>query len=122
MCEAAAAGRTALFVNAEWFFVDVRDTYKPGSTSTEKDVLKKYTNIDVLCLDDLGANQESSDAISRNALRLLYLLLDTRYSQAKKTYISSNHKLDDFMGMYGPYIERRIRETCQEIPLTEVKK
>jgi len=120
VCDALASGRTARFINWQYFQLEVRDTYKAAGKETELDILRRYTRPDVLCLDDLGAGKRIGGKESDAARVLLYMLIDKRYSEAGITHISSNMQPARLLETYDSRIARRIKEMAEVVVLTEV--
>ena len=122
ICDALAAGRTARFVNWQWFQLEVRDTYKAAGKETELDIIKRYALPDVLCLDDLGVGKRIDGKESEAARVLLYQLMDKRYNNNAVTHISSNMDTGQLGTTYDLRIARRIGEMCEQVILSEVIK
>ncbi len=116
-CDALASGYTVRLVNWQWLQLEIRDTYKPAATETELTVLKRYTAPDILCLDDLGAGKEIEGRESEAARVLLYTLIDYRYNNCLRTYISSNLNPFELAERYDERIARRINEMCKIVVL-----
>lgn len=66
------------------------------------------TSVDVLVIDDLGAEKPSEWSIARFGE-----LFDARYRDDLVTIVTSNLNIDDIEALYGPRITDRIHETCQ---------
>ncbi len=112
-------GLTVLVLNWQMFQLEVRDTYKATATETELDILKRYTGVEVLCIDDIGTGKEVQGKESEAARVLLYTLIDQRYIANKITHISSNMAPSEISDRYDARIGRRIEELCKPIYLTE---
>ena len=118
-CEALKAGyvpKGEILLNWQWLRIQIRSTYQGGGEN-EYALLKLYSELDFLCLDDLGAGKES-DA-ERD---LLYTLLDYRYSHKLTTNLSSNMPPDELSKRYDARIARRIQEMCEIVVLTDKPK
>ena len=118
-CDALAIGLTVKVVNWERLKLEVRDTYKASAKETELDILDRYCDPDVLCLDDLGAGAEREGRESEAARVLLYNLLDRRYNTCRATHISTNLPTDQLVKRYDERTARRVNEMCKEVVLTE---
>ena len=78
---------TSRYTGGSEFFQEIRDTLdSPGISSS--DVLRKYEEVDVLILDEIGT-EKPSDWV----LQMLYLLINYRYEYLKPTIIVSNFGL-----------------------------
>lgn len=95
------------------FLLKIRETFNNGRDQTEAEIIKTYSNIDTLYLDDLGV-EKSTDW----ALQVLYLLIDRRYGQMLKTTISSNYSLDELADRLDDRISSRIAGMCEVIRMT----
>lgn len=114
--DAARRGFSARLLKWSAFCLEVRSTYQPGATETERDVLKRYARLDYLGLDDFGvgrADRQESDA----ALRLAYDLLDTRYDTCRVTDLTTNWTPDELTARFDERIARRIREMTTPYPM-----
>lgn len=82
---ASAAGYSVLFTRVRPMIKRIRRTWKPGSTETEEDVIRKFTDIDLLIIDEVGV-QTGTD----NEHLELFDVLAERYEQMKSTILISN--------------------------------
>jgi len=73
------------FTTAPELLLKIRGTFANDSHTTEEEIIKTYTICDILLLDDLGAEKTSEFAITS-----LYLIIDRRNRNDKKTIITSN--------------------------------
>lgn len=71
------------------------------------DKLKELCNQDYLLIDDIGA-EKTSDFV----VEFLYLVINERYENGKRTVLTSNLTLDGFKERYGDRILSRIGEMC----------
>jgi DNA replication protein DnaC len=115
VCDSLSQGRTARLISWAWFRMEVRDSYRDGSDTTEKQLLKSCVSVDVLCLDDLGTGKESQAATD-----LVYLIIDKRYANGSITHISSNFVPDKIAETTDDRVARRILEMCKVTVLDEV--
>ena len=112
-------GLTVRVLNWQRFQLEVQDTYRAAATETALDILKRYTGVGVLCIDDIGTGKEVAGKESEAARVLLYSLIDDRYVSGKTTHISSNMDPSQISARYDGRIGRRINEMCTRIYLTE---
>lgn len=85
-----------------------KQSYSPGAVETESDVLGRLASCDVLGLDDMGAER-----VSDWSIQMLYLLIDRRYREMKKTYITSNLSLREIAEKLDDRISSRLAEMCE---------
>lgn len=83
------AGRTALFIKARALVAEIRATWRKESTETETEAIKRFTKIDLLVIDEVGA-QFGTEA---EALHL-FDVIGERYAEMKSTILLSNLSLD----------------------------
>jgi len=107
--DAAKRGYTACVLNWTRFTLMVRATYAAGAAETELDMLDRYAAYDLLCIDDMGIGRGTS-AESEAALRLGYLLLDSRYGSRQTTDVASNLTPKELEARFDERIARRIAE------------
>lgn len=85
---AIAAGLSAQFVTVRQMIRDIRQTWGKGSSETETQAIQRYTNVDLLVLDEVGAQTGSE-----NEGLLLFDVIGERYSGMKSTILISNFNL-----------------------------
>ena len=107
--DAAKRGYTAYVLNWTRFTLEIRATYQPGAANTELDLLDHYAAFDLLCIDDMGIGRGTSPE-SEAALRLGYLLLDSRYGSKQTTDVASNLTPRELETRFDERIARRIAE------------
>jgi hypothetical protein len=88
----------------------IKATFNKESKETEDEVLDLYSDLRVLILDDLGTEKPTEWAIST-----LYLIIDRRYRDMRKTIITSNCSLDEIAERLDDRISSRIAEMCNVI-------
>ena len=72
--------------------------------------MNKLNSVELLTLDDLGAEKISDFTVDR-----LYLIIDSRYSNMKKIIITSNLTLNDIKNKIHDRLASRIGEMCKII-------
>jgi DNA replication protein DnaC len=85
-----------------------KQTFDTGEASP----LKEAATVQLLALDDLGA-----DRVTDWTQDCLSDLIDSRYSNGRKTIITTNLDAVAIKAMYGPRIADRLREMCQTLVL-----
>ena len=100
------------WINVPSLLLQIRDTFQNKSTQTsELEIVKFYSEVDWLCLDDLGA-EKSSDW----SLQTLYLIVNERYEQEKTTIITSNLSLSELSDkLQDDRLSSRIAGMCEVI-------
>ncbi|WP_367898309.1 AFG1/ZapE family ATPase [Leptospira sp. WS58.C1] len=96
------------------FLSTIRDSYQKESElhGMEQTIKKQFTDVEVLVLDDFGANKESDWANSQ-----LYDLIDARYEEEKVTILTSNIPPTDWKDKAEGRIFSRLMEMAKQIHL-----
>jgi len=98
----------AKFVTLPAMMSEIRSCYDSEGPS-EKKVLGYYKEIDMLILDDMGAEHTSS---SNWLSDRLYQILGDRHDQLRPTVMTSNLSIPELANVYGDRITSRINEMC----------
>lgn len=102
-----------IFVSVPRFLLSIRSTFHRHGEMTEEDVIRRYAGaVGTLYLDDIGAEQATDWA--RQAI---YLLLDERYAEERRTIISGNLDLDDLARRLDDRVASRIAGMCRVLKL-----
>lgn len=109
--------QTIVWTGAPALLFRLRASYGPGATETERQIIREYTAVDWLYLDDLGADKPSDWVRSS-----LYLIIDTLYQSGKNLVVSSNLSLSELAEIYDDRLTSRIMEMCQVKTMTGVDK
>lgn len=84
-------GRRVKFVTSVDLLIELQSTY--GKAEAEADVLAKYSNCDVLVIDDLGKEPPTEWALSR-----LYAIINNRDADLLPVIVTSNYKTSELTG------------------------
>lgn len=102
---------TVQFVTLSDFFQEIRNTFNKKSETSEQDILDKYRDCDWLVLDDIGTDKPSDWSFS-----MLYILINYRYNNEKKTIITSNYSIEELEEvLQDTRIPRRILEMSEKV-------
>lgn len=85
---AVAEGFSALFIKARALVSDIRSSWRKDSCLTEKDVIDRFVGVDLLIIDEVGAQFGTPG----EALHL-FDVIGERYAQMKSTILLSNFPL-----------------------------
>ena len=102
--EAIANAKRANPENFVALLVEFRDAMQKGSYFEK---LQDFTNKEYLFIDDIGAEK-----LSDFVLEFLYLVVNKRYENMKRTILATNLNLKEFEERYGERILSRIAEMC----------
>lgn len=96
---------SALFATVSEMLRAIKETYRHDSERTERDVIRKLTDADLLVVDELGV-QIGSD----HEKLLLFEVLNSRYQELRPTILISNLSAEDLEEFLGHRIMDRYRE------------
>lgn len=94
---------SALFVTVPSLLFEIRATFAGTDATTEKDLVRRHCEAGLLVLDDLGA-EKPSEWVNQT----LYLILDRRYAELRKTIVTSNLTLDEIAEKLGDRLPSRL--------------
>lgn len=103
------------FISVPNLLFEIKDCYKKDYVGeTEKELLDRYSDYDLLILDDFAV-EKSSDW----SYQILYLIINNRYEGLKQTFFTSNLNLNQLAERFGDdRITSRISSMCKIIKLT----
>jgi len=111
LMELMARGHSVLFYGVPNLFKEIRATYDGQSDTDEDEMLDQVARVEVLALDDLGAEKTSDWVLDR-----LYWTINERYCNGRPTLITTNHDWpDDLEKVVGKRITSRLAEMCRVI-------
>jgi DNA replication protein DnaC len=91
----------------------IRKTYdsEPGGDSYLS-FFDKLTSVDLLHLDDLGAEKRSDWVLEQ-----LYAIVNERYEMQRSTVITTNYHRGELENQFGPRIVSRLTEITEPLPM-----
>jgi len=93
---------------------EIRETYQADSVKSELAIIRKYDNLDVLFIDDLGLQ---SNLVSDFSYLTFYQILNTRIMNCLPTVISSNKTPEQI----GLVFDKRIASRLLTFEVVEFK-
>lgn len=112
--EVIAKGFRGQYWNVPELFLELRRLMSPDADLTEGELLDEARKVDLLVLDDLGAERASDYVMDR-----LYVVINGRYDNEMATIVTSNRTLDELRQQLGPRIVSRLCEMCVPIDFPE---
>jgi DNA replication protein DnaC len=107
VCQAVmSAGYTALYLNALDAIRLVRSTWRRDSERAEADVMDDLTNVDLLVLDEVGAQYGTE-----GEQVVLFDIINRRYQDQKPMILLTNQGKDGFRQYLGDRAFDRLRES-----------
>ena len=97
--------------------LDIRDSYDRQEL-TEKEIVQRYQNADVLMIEDLGTTVGTGNQESDFSVRILMLILDYRIEQCKPTHFTSNKSPDELGRSFDERVASRLYQVCEVVPIT----
>jgi DNA replication protein DnaC len=97
--------RPAIYRSAMRIFIDLRDTYRRDSETSEKELMDAYAGAALLVIDEA---QERGETDFEN--RKLTAIVDARYADARPTIIIGNYTRQQFAENLSDSIIDRVRE------------
>lgn len=105
--------KEALFIPVPELLLEFKSSYSHNREDApdEMELIKKYSEIDLLVLDDFGVEK-----ITDWSFQLLYIVINRRYENLKKTIFTSNFNLEQLAEKLGDdRIPSRIQQMCEII-------
>lgn len=108
--------KNVIFIKAADISAQVRKTYNKDSDATEIQVLQTFYEADVLVIDDLAVENNSTPFVEE----LLSKILDHRMDKRKITIVTSNRPIEEIDSLYKKgIVQSRIKKMCIEIIMPE---
>ncbi|OPZ12681.1 MAG: DNA replication protein DnaC [candidate division BRC1 bacterium ADurb.BinA364] len=109
--ELMAKGHSARYYNVPNLLKLLRATYDGQEDLDEDDLINEMCQVEVLALDDLGAEKPSDWTADR-----LYLIVNTRYEECRPVLVATNLAWpEDLERAIGRRIASRLAEMCSLI-------
>jgi DNA replication protein DnaC len=109
---ALEAGHSVAIYSMPRLLNEIRRTYDEGSDSSYIQLLDRLSEVDLLHIDDVGA-EKSSDWV----LEQLYAIVNARYEAQRSMTITTNLSYEDLVEQIGHRTVSRLVEMCEQIPL-----
>jgi len=104
-------------VNYEMLTLQIRDTYRAGSSASELDVLRPLLTVSKLVIEDAGTTVSAGQQETEFSLRIFLLLLDQRIEQCLATFVTSNKPLEELGRSFDQRVSSRIRQACEVVQI-----
>ncbi|MFH0793652.1 MAG: ATP-binding protein [bacterium] len=110
-----AKGYTGLYYNIAELFKDIRATFDEESELIEDDILERVAGVELLVLDDLGAEHATPFVLDR-----LYLMINRRYEDCLPLIVTTNCDWETLTRRLSERITSRLTEMCNKfVPFPE---
>ena len=110
---AIEAGRSVAIYSVPQLLADIKSTYEDGSGSSYLDLFRRLSRVDLLHLDDLGAEKRTEWVLEQ-----LYAIVNERWQEQKSIVVTTNLlDVDDLRAQIGQRTVSRLHEMCELIPI-----
>jgi len=100
------------FISVPGLLMEIKSSYDVNSSLTEQGIIREYTNIPVLILDDIGSEKPTEWVRER-----LNMIIYERNLRGLKTIYTSNLSPDELQERLDERITSRIHQQCEIIQL-----
>src|SRR5881394_1436776 len=110
---ALEAGRSVAIYSLPRLLAEIRDTYEEGSRHSYTDLLDRLAEVDLLHVDDLGAEKSSPWVLEQ-----LYAIVNARYEGERSITITTNIlDREALADQITPRTVSRLEQICEVIPV-----
>jgi DNA replication protein DnaC len=110
---ALAAGRTVAIYSLPRLLSEIRRTFDDGSPLTQTELIDRLATVDLLHIDDVGAEQTSAWVLEQ-----LYAIVNARYEAQRAIVITTNLiDAEELVEQIGGRTVSRLEEMCRIIPV-----
>lgn len=107
------AGRSVAIYSLPRLLAEIRKTYDEDSERSYLDLLDRLAGVDLLHLDDLGAERSNPWVLEQ-----LYTIINSRYEEARSVVVTTNIIDPEVLcEQITPRTVSRLTEMCEEVPL-----
>jgi DNA replication protein DnaC len=106
------AGRSVAIYSLPRLLAEIRATFESGSEGSYVDFLDRLAAVDLLHIDDVGA-ERTSDWV----LEQLYAIVNARYEDERSVTITTNLERDELVEQIKERTVSRLEEMCTLVPL-----
>jgi DNA replication protein DnaC len=109
---AMEADRTVAIYSLPRLLAMLRDTYSEDSRHSLNDLIDRLCAVDLLHVDDVGAEQTSPWVLEQ-----LYTIVNTRYEDGRAVMLTTNLDDEELRSQIGDRTVSRLTEICTVLPL-----
>jgi DNA replication protein DnaC len=109
---ALEAGRSVAIYSMPRLLNEIRRTYDEGSDSSYLQLLDRLAEVDLLHVDDLGAEKSSPWVLEQ-----LYAIVNSRYEAERSMVITTNLDREALVDQITERTVSRLEEMCEVIPV-----
>jgi len=112
----AREGYSSIFISVPKLMTKIKGTYSKGSEHSEEDLLKALEHVELLVLDDIGAENTKYNNGFSWAKTKIFEIIDNRIG--KHTIYTTNFSGEELMNLYGERDFSRMVEKTKAIKIT----
>jgi DNA replication protein DnaC len=109
---ALAAGRSVAIYSLPRLLAEIRTTFDDDRGTSYVDLLDRLTAVDLLHIDDVGAEKTSPWVLEQ-----LYAIVNARYEDERSVIITTNLEREDLAEQINERTVSRLEEMCEVLPL-----
>jgi DNA replication protein DnaC len=109
---ALEAGRSVAIYSLPRLLAQIRTTFDDASSTAYVDLLDKLTAVDLLHIDDVGAEKTSPWVLEQ-----LYAIVNARYEDERSIIVTTNLERDALAEQITERTVSRLEEMCEVLPL-----
>ncbi len=109
---ALEAGRSVAIYSLPRLLAQIRTTFDDDRGNSYVDLLDRLTAVDLLHIDDVGAEKTSPWVLEQ-----LYAIVNARYEDERSVIITTNLEREDLAEQINARTVSRLEEMCEVLPL-----
>jgi DNA replication protein DnaC len=109
---ALEAGRSVAIYSLPRLLAQIRTTFDDDAGNSYVDLLDRLTAVDLLHIDDVGAEKTSPWVLEQ-----LYAIVNARYEDERSIIITTNLERDELAEQINERTVSRLEEMCEVLPL-----
>ncbi len=109
---ALEAGHSVAIYSLPRLLAEIRTTFDDDRDNSYVDLLDRLTSVDLLHIDDVGAEKTSPWVLEQ-----LYAIVNARYEDERSVIITTNLERDELAGQINERTVSRLEEMCEVLPL-----
>jgi DNA replication protein DnaC len=109
---ALEAGHSVAIYSLPRLLAEIRTTFGDDRATSYVDLLDRLTSVDLLHIDDVGAEKTSPWVLEQ-----LYAIVNARYEDERAVVITTNLEREDLAEQINERTVSRLEEMCEVLPL-----
>jgi DNA replication protein DnaC len=106
------AGHTVAIYSLPRLLAEIRMTFDEGSERSYTELLDRLTGVDLLHIDDVGAEKTSAWVLEQ-----LYAIINARYEEERAVIITTNLERAELAEQINERTVSRLEEMCEVLPV-----